>query len=410
MVLKVAIIGAGIAGCTLARLLLNNTDIQVIIFEGETSINVRVQGGTLDLREGSGLDAIEAAGLYSEFLKYARYDGESLKIMDKNLFSWLSVGGRSNEGKKMRGGRPEIDRLQLRKLLIDSLPNGMIVWGKRLQRIDTNRTLHFQDGIESGFDLVVGADGAWSKVRPLVSNAEPKFLGVGGAQFTISDVAERFPDLNKLVNKGSVFACSDHKYLAAQQMSDGGLSCAAFQVAEESIATDQDKETYLLDTLESLSDWAPELRKIVEVADVDSVWPRNLYMLPVGHKWAPRQGVTLIGDAAHLTTPFAGIGANLAMQDALKLSKAIISASQDVGGDALLHRITSFEEEMFKRALKGQIMSVKNMEDMVTIENDAPRKSIARWVSRALVDMSPVGGRIIQPIVYLYFFILGMFV
>jgi 2-polyprenyl-6-methoxyphenol hydroxylase-like FAD-dependent oxidoreductase len=74
---KIAIVGAGPAGCTLARLLLHAKEaVEITIFERETDLNERTQGGTLDLHTESGIEALKRCGLYEEFLKYARFDGE----------------------------------------------------------------------------------------------------------------------------------------------------------------------------------------------------------------------------------------------------------------------------------------------------------------------------------------------
>jgi 2-polyprenyl-6-methoxyphenol hydroxylase-like FAD-dependent oxidoreductase len=75
--LKIAIIGAGPAGCTLARLLVQEkVPVDITIFEGEKSLDTRTQGGTLDLHTQSGIEALKRAGLYDEFVKRARFDGE----------------------------------------------------------------------------------------------------------------------------------------------------------------------------------------------------------------------------------------------------------------------------------------------------------------------------------------------
>ena len=116
--LKVAIIGAGPAGCTLARLLLKEPNIDVIIFEGEKDLSVRAQGGTLDLHTGTAQKALQEAGLYDEFLKNARFDGEALAIVDKHKKAVLKLGGSSKNSNR---GRPEIDRIRLRKLLFKLL-------------------------------------------------------------------------------------------------------------------------------------------------------------------------------------------------------------------------------------------------------------------------------------------------
>ena len=78
--LNVAIVGAGPAGCTLARLLQSsNVPIKVTIFEREASLDARIQGGTLDLHTDTGIAALKKAKLYDEFLTFARFDGEGNK-------------------------------------------------------------------------------------------------------------------------------------------------------------------------------------------------------------------------------------------------------------------------------------------------------------------------------------------
>ncbi|KAI5369275.1 Putative FAD/NAD(P)-binding domain superfamily [Septoria linicola] len=155
MGLKIAIVGSGPAGCMLARLILNNDDhgTTVPLFESEHSINFRSQGGTLDLHEKTGQAALKQAGLFDEFLKHARYDGEAMKIADKNLLCYITQNG-SKKGSKTSTGRPEIDRPLLRQLLFESLPKGTVHWSKKLRQIDEHHVLHFADGTKAqGFDL-----------------------------------------------------------------------------------------------------------------------------------------------------------------------------------------------------------------------------------------------------------------
>ena len=74
---NVAIVGAGPAGCTLARLLqLSTAQIKVTVFEGDISLDTRTQGGTLDLHTETGIAALKKAKLYDKFLKLARFDAE----------------------------------------------------------------------------------------------------------------------------------------------------------------------------------------------------------------------------------------------------------------------------------------------------------------------------------------------
>lgn len=386
-VFKVAIIGGGPAGCTLARLLLN-AQIPVTIFEREASPDFRTQGGTLDLHTATGLKALKAAGLYDEFVKYARYDGEALAVADKNLKMYIRFDGNSKETSL---GRPEIDRLQLRQVLLDSLPPDTIRWGCKFRTVDSELSLHFDHGVEKGYNFIVGADGAWSKVRPYLSQEKPIYSGVGGMELNIPDAEKCHPDLYKLVNRGSLFTYSDHKCIVSQQKSGSCISVHAWSKrADENwkkscgydVSNPKEVKKALLQDYEG---WAEPLVKFVQVAEDDSIWPCSTYELPIGHKWDHRPGVTLIGDAAHLCSPFAGEGVNIAMEDALKLSQALIEAVKNPS--SLDSQITAFEQDMFIRGAAVAQRSRDNMVDMMFTPG-APGSVIDRWVRRALLGTS----------------------
>ncbi|MCJ1480752.1 hypothetical protein MMC06_000907 [Schaereria dolodes] len=401
---KVAIIGAGPAGCTLARLLIR-ANIPVTVFEGEESPEIRQQGGTLDLHTATGLAVLKEAGLYDEFLKYARFDGEALRVTDKKFRTYLNFGGTNPENTR---GRPEIDRVQLRLLLLESLPEGVISWNCRLRSVSDDLSLHFDHGTEQGFGLVVGADGAWSKVRPVVTQQQPFYAGMGGMDLFISDAKERYPDLYKRVNRGSILSVGNGKNITAQQKGDGSLIVYASSRRDEhwmnSCEYDiHDPKAVKEAIAKEHHDWAPELVKFTQVADEKNMVARSLYMLPVGLQWENRPGVTLIGDSAHLMTPYAGEGVNLAMEDAMNLAHAIIAADEAGGKEALNERVKEFENDMFKRAAKTAALTKGNMDDF--FDQGAPASIIESFIIRgARNEVNAFVTACIGVVVYFYFF------
>ncbi|KAM0454970.1 hypothetical protein ACHAPV_008111 [Trichoderma viride] len=354
--LRIAIIGAGPAGCALARLL-HLGGIQATIFEGEDSASVRSQGGTLDLHTTSGLAAVKEAGLWDEFLSHARYDGQYMAITDKDLHYYV-VRGVDAESSAAFGERPEIDRVKLREILLDSLPAGTVKWAHRLQKIEGS-TLIFTNGTTASFDLVVGADGAFSKVRlSIAPELKPEYTRVAMHHFSIPDAEKTAPEIYKIVNRGSVFASADGQRFTIQQMGDGSLNAGFSFVREDADWGNPEKCGYDSQDLtevkkamaKELEHWAPWFHKALDATQGETS-TRSLWRLPIGQKWQHKSGITLIGDAAHLMTPHAGEGVNQALEDAMILARVILKAQSSEDLDV---QILQFESEMIDRVEKIQ--------------------------------------------------------
>jgi 2-polyprenyl-6-methoxyphenol hydroxylase-like FAD-dependent oxidoreductase len=198
----------------LARLL-HLSGMQSTVFEREEGPLVRSQGGTLDLHEDSGLMAVRRAGLEAEFLRIARYDDQGSRLLDKSgrvLFE---------EPDASAGDRPEVDRTALRDMLLASLPADGVQWGCALREVrpldDGRWNLVFVNGEAGPFDLVVGADGAWSRVRPLLSPYKPQYSGLTFIEFGIDDVDRRHPAVAQLVGRGKLDVQGDGKLVIAQR-------------------------------------------------------------------------------------------------------------------------------------------------------------------------------------------------
>lgn len=341
---RIGIIGGGPGGLTLARLLAAR-GVPSAVFELDEHPLARPQGGSLDLHAESGQLALREAGLEAQFRALARYDDQGDAIYDHRGVLRFAHDG---EG----GDRPEIDRTQLRAILLDSLPEGTVRWGSKVSGVvqasgDRYRVMG-PEGALGEFDLVVGADGAWSKVRPLVSSARPAYLGLFCFELTLDDVDTRHPTVAALLPRGKISAIEDNRGFIAQR-SSGGQVRVYWMFREP----DEQRARGLLDLsspararadLRALHPgWAPELLAFVDACN-DTITPRPIVALPTGHRWAHRPGVTLLGDAAHVMSPFSGEGVNMAMLDALDLARAL-AASADWS-----EAVAGFEERMFARA------------------------------------------------------------
>jgi 2-polyprenyl-6-methoxyphenol hydroxylase-like FAD-dependent oxidoreductase len=359
---RIAIVGAGPGGLTLARIL-SIHGIPAAVFEREEFSTARPQGGSLDMHAESGQFAIKAAGLTSEFSRIARYEDQESRIYDKHgasMFIDTDVAGHD---------RPEVDRGQLRQMLLDSLPPGLVRWNHQLSTIqprhDGSLELIFQSGERAQFDLVVGADGTWSRVRPLVSDARPIYSGVIFVELGIADADTRHPRSAELVGRGLMFALGDSKAIIGHRNANSHVGIyAAMRAPENWIATSgldwSSNDAVAASLMTCFSDWSPDLLQLIAVgsASGERVAPRPIYALPVGHQWEHRAGVTLLGDAAHVMSPFGGDGANLAMQDAADLALALCKS-----GDWKT-AVRDFETAMWTRARVAAADAAEAIDDV----------------------------------------------
>jgi 2-polyprenyl-6-methoxyphenol hydroxylase-like FAD-dependent oxidoreductase len=350
----VTIVGGGLGGLTLARVL-HTRGITATVHELDASPAARDQGGTLDLHEESGRRALAEAGLTPAFRSIAREEGEALRILDKH-----GVVRFEETAEQSGGTRPEVDRGELKRILVESLPDGVVRWGGKVTAVSAGE-LTLDTGEVVGTDLIVGADGTWSKVRPLLSAAVPVYSGLSFVEATLSDVDTRHPAPAALVGTGSMLALADGKGLIAQRTGGGRIRVyAAVKTGDPGTVTGLAEREPLL---EVFADFAPELRALVAESDGPLV-PRPIHALPVGHRWERVPGVTLLGDAAHVMSPFAGAGANLAMLDATELALAL------AGHDDVESALSAYETALFPRAEEAARDSADNLED--SFRPDAP--------------------------------------
>ncbi|KAA6222945.1 FAD-dependent monooxygenase [Streptomyces albofaciens JCM 4342] len=320
---RIAIVGAGPGGLACACVLQRH-GVPVTVFEREDDAGSRAQGGTLDIHEETGQAALRAAGVFDRFLALSRPEGQEWRLYDRHAH--LIRHDRAGEGDV---SRPEIDRGLLRALLLDSLAPGTVRWGRGATAV-TPLTgglarLHFQDRTAEDFDLVVGADGAWSRVRPALSGARPAYTGVTMVEVRFEDVDRRRPGIARLVGSGTMSAKAGHRSLVLQRNSDGhvrGYITFRGPLDWHAGLDLADTEAVRARLLARYRGWDESLLDILRANDGAFV-NRPMFVLPVPHAWRRVPGVTLLGDAAHLMPPI-GVGVNLALLDGAELARSVI--------------------------------------------------------------------------------------
>ncbi len=351
---QIAIVGGGPGGLTLARIL-QTRGIAATVFEQQHSPDQRPQGGSLDLHPKAGQYAVSLAGLTEQFRALARYEDQGTRLLDKTGAVLFEEGD---------DDRPEIDRTELRAMLLNSLDPQVVQWGQRLHSIrplgDGVHELVFADGRTATFDLVVGADGAWSRVRPILSDVTPTYTGVTIVEMDVDTVDQRHPEIAELVAHGSLSALSDNKGLIAQRNGHGHIRIYVALRVEEGWAASaridfSQPDAARAELISLFSDWDVGLLGLIRSCD-DHFVVRPLFMLPIGHTWNFHAGVTLLGDAAHLMSPFAGQGVNLAMLDAADLAVAISECS------SLEEAVRGYEQTMLARAKLAAEASAEGLE------------------------------------------------
>ena len=339
----VTIVGAGLGALVLARIL-HLHGVPTTIYEAEPFPDARAQGGQLDIHAEDGQVALAAAGLTDAFRAIIRAGGEAVRVLDAHgalLFEQADDGG---------GGRPEVLRGDLRRILLESLPEGTVQWGRRLADVvalgDGRHALTFEDGSTTISQLLVGADGAWSRVRPLLSNAAPAYVGTSFVETWLHDVDARHPETAEASGGGAMFALAPGRGVFVHREAGDVLHAyvALTRPAAWFAAIDfTDVPTAKARIAAELDGWAPALSALITEGGTPPVL-RLLHSLPVDHSWPRTPGVTLVGDAAHLAPP-SGEGANLALRDGAELAAAIVAHPSDIEA-----ALAAYEAPMFSRS------------------------------------------------------------
>ncbi|MCF6404214.1 FAD-dependent monooxygenase [Chitinophaga filiformis] len=357
---KIAIVGGGPGGLTLARILqMNNADVKV--YERDAGKDARAQGATLDLHYESGLKALREAGLMEAFKANYRPGADRLRVMDKHASVVMEDADREKGAEEYF--RPEIDRGPLKQLLLESLHPDTVVWNSHfvsLTRKDNGWLLTFRDGTTATADIVIAADGANSKIRPYITPIKPFYAGLTMVEGAVYNAATASPNVHGLLENGKLFVMSDNKTLIISSKGDGSLvfytGCKTDEYWSRDCGIDfSDKAQVFAWFKTTFTGWAPVWDELFENASSHFI-PRPLYCMPLDQTWESLADLTMLGDAAHLMPPYAGEGVNMAMLDALELGQCL---TNDTFPDTLT-AIASYEQQMRLRAAEMAAISLES--------------------------------------------------
>ncbi|MFF5186643.1 FAD-dependent oxidoreductase [Streptomyces sp. NPDC000345] len=364
--MTIAIVGAGLGGLALARVLHVN-GMDAVVYERESSRGARGQGGMLDIH--SGQRALREAGLIDQFHAIARGEGQDMRLLEPDGTLLLQEDTPDDAPLE----RPEVDRADLRALLLDSLPEDVVRWGHAFESAEGG-LLHFADGSSAPYRLLVGADGAQSRVRALLTDARPTHIGQNVVEIGIPDIDRTHPDLAAMVGRGNYWVLGNGVSLAAQRNGDGRvrIGLSFYNTAEDWFATSgipfDDPAAARARLIDLLPGWDSRFTALIAACD-DMIVPRSITTLPAGLTWPSTPGVTLLGDAAHLMPPV-GEGANMALLDGALLGLALAAHPDDFPA-----AVSEYEREMFERTSAAARMSADIQE--LLMSPDAARKMLA---------------------------------
>ncbi len=385
--IKIAIIGGGPSGLTLARLL-QMKGFEVHVYERDQNRQVRVQGATLDLHQESGLAALQEAGLMDAFKQHYRPGADKTCVVDKKgtVVHDEPINTGFLEGERFR---PEIDRGPLRDILLDSLQPGTVVWNSRFVGMEPTALgwmLAFENAASVYADIVIGADGANSKVRPYLTDIKPFYAGIMGIEGSVYNAATVVPAIGHLLKGGKIFALGDSKSLIVSSKGDGSLVFyAGFAAPENWVSAtgiDLNSSAYVKAWFaDEFKGWGPIWDTLFDQAKPPYVL-RPQYCYPLDQQWTSKPNLTLVGDAAHLMPFYAGEGVNMAMLDALELARALSGAAGSdaaaassnaaagsgaaVDSSAAAAAIAAFERQMLARA---SAMASETLEQMAIMHS-----------------------------------------
>jgi len=416
--LHIVIVGGGIGGLCLAQGL-KNAAMSVAVYERDRTITDRLQGYRVHINPAGSraLHACLPPHLFEGFDRTCGKAAHAMHFLTEQMEVLLSVRGDMVEQRDPIARHRSVSRITLRQVLLSGLDD-VVHFGKTFTRYETRAdgriVAHFEDGTHAEGDVLVAADGGGSRVRrqllPQAERIDTGVIGIAGKVFlddanrrriaaTLLDgmalVAAKgglglFVALQELSGETAVGIGGNDAALADAPLFDNTRSYLMWALSGRRDALGLDGErpdgaALAAAASRAMAHWAPGLRDLVALSDASTLSCLPIRTSrPIG-PW-PSGRVTLIGDAIHAMTPYRGIGANIALKDAVGLRNALVAAQR--GEKPLFDAINGYETAMRDYGFKAVRNSLNAMQE---VTGRGPLAlALSRGVLRAIDRLPPV--------------------
>jgi salicylate hydroxylase len=420
--LHVLIIGGGIGGLTLAQGL-KKSGVSVAVYERDLTVTDRVQGYRVHINPAGSLGLHECLPpeLFDAFTRSCGKPSRGIRFVTERMKVLISFDTR-NPPQRANNDRVALDRsvsrITLRQVLLAGLDD-VVRFGKTFERygvLPTGRVVaHFADGTSAEGDVLVAADGGGSRVRllPHAERIDTGIVGIAGKVFLDGGDRERIaPELRNgmMLASGQGGCClfvalQDIDSAAMNDFGGNDESSAAgahfdnarsylmwaFGARREKLGlagcdTDQmsgdELGKIVLKTMATRA-WDQRFGDLVRLADPATINAITIRTAVPVAPW-PTQRITLLGDAIHSMTPYRGIGANVALKDAMRLCRALTAA--DRGAQPLIDAIHGYETDMVDYGFRAVRTSLHAMNQAIV---ESRVRSVLSRAALRLIDRVP---------------------